>query len=202
MDHANPIGSLASATDVTDSEIISATTRWLERAVIGLNLCPFAKAVHVKGQIRYVVIAATTTDALLDVLISELAFLRAADAADVDTTLLIAPKVLRDFSAFVEFLDLAEVVLRTHQLNGVFQIASFHPEFVFAGARDDEITNCTNRSPYPMLHLLREASVSRATNATPDATQIFERNMATLTRLGYAGWKALNVGAHESNEEI
>lgn len=201
MNQTNTAGSLASATEVTDSEIIGATTRWLERAVIGLNLCPFAKAVHVKRQIRYVVCAATTTDELLEILVHELEFLRMADVAEVDTSLLIAPKVLGDFSAFVEFLDLAEVVLRTHQLNGIFQIASFHPDFVFAGVSDDDITNYTNRSPYPMLHLLREASVSRATNATPDAAQIFERNMATLTALGHAGWQALDVGADSASEE-
>ena len=183
-------------------QIISATQRWLERAVIGLNLCPFAKAVHVKQQIRYVVSSATKTETLLDDLEHELKFLRDAEANLVDTTLLILPKVLKDFSAFADFLDLAEIVLRTHSLDGVLQIASFHPDYVFAKADAEDVTNYTNRSPYPMLHLLREASVSKATNAFPDAAQIFERNMQTLNSLGVAGWQALEVGVDEASKEI
>jgi uncharacterized protein len=177
-----------------EAEVIVATQQWLERAVIGLNLCPFAKAVHVKGQIRYVVGDATDSDLLLDVLAQELIWLRDADPTQVDTTLLILPNMLSDFAEFVDFLDLAEVVLRTHQLDGVLQIASFHPDFVFAGTDVDDVTNCTNRSPYPLLHLLRETSVTRATQAYPDAAQIFERNIATLTTLGFEGWRALDIG--------
>jgi len=189
-------------TDSTD-QIIDATQRWLERAVIGLNLCPFAKAVHVKHQIRYVVSVATTTEAVLDDLERELVFLRDADPGLVDTTLLIAPQVFATFSEFADFLDLAEVVLRTHQLVGVIQIASFHPDYVFADAEVDDVTNCTNRSPYPTLHLLRETSLSRATQAYPDAAAIFERNIETLNSLGSAGWKALNLGKnHQTKDEI
>ena len=184
-----------------ETNVIRATQRWLEHAVIGLNLCPFAKAVHVKGQIRYVVSTATTTDALLDALEAELAFLRDADPLLVDTTLLILPHMLSNFADYTDFLDLAEVVLRTHQLDGVLQIASFHPDYVFADAEADDITNCTNRSPYPMLHLLREASVSRATQAYPDAAQIFERNIDTLESLGSAGWQALDVGRDSKLED-
>ena len=189
--------------DMPDShdQIISATQRWLERAVIGLNLCPFAKAVHVKQQIRYVVSTATATEALLDDLEYELNFLRDADANLVDTTLLILPNVLDTFSEFADFLDLAEVVLRTHRLDGVLQIASFHPDYVFADAEVDDVTNYSNRSPYPMLHLLREASVSRATQSFPDAAQIFERNMQTLNSLGVDGWRALQVGADEISQD-
>lgn len=166
--------------------------------MIGLNLCPFAKAVHVKGLIRYVVSAATVTETLLDDLEYELTFLRDADANLVDTTLLILPNILNTFSDFSDFLGLAEVVLRTHRLDGVLQIASFHPDYVFADAEIEDVTNCTNRSPYPMLHLLREASVSRATAAYPDAAQIFERNMQTMNSLGVDGWRALQVGADEA----
>jgi hypothetical protein len=185
----------------SDDQIISATQRWLERTVIGLNLCPFAKAVHIKQQIRYVVSSAATTETLLDDLERELNFLRDAEANLVDTTLLILPKVLKDFPAFTDFLDLAEVVLRTHKLDGVLQIASFHPDYVFADAEIDDVTNYTNRSPYPMLHLLRETSLSRATLSFPDATQIYERNMQTLKALGVDGWRALQVGADEAPKE-
>ena len=184
-----------------ETNVIRATQRWLEHAVIGLNLCPFAKAVHVKGQIRYVVSTATTTDALLNALEAELAFLRDADPLLVDTTLLILPQMLGNFADYTDFLDLAEVVLRTHQLGGVLQIASFHPDYVFADVAADDVTNCTNRSPYPMLHLLREVSVSRATQAYPDAARIFQRNMDTLNSLGIDGWQALNVGQENTPKD-
>ncbi len=177
------------------AEIIAATRKWLERAVIGLNLCPFAKGVHVKGQIRYVVSAAQTTDALLDDLERELKFLTEAEPADVDTTLLVTPDVLTDFADFADFLDLVEVVLRTHGLTGLLQVASFHPDYVFADAEPDDIANHTNRAPYPTLHLLREDSLARATAAFPDAGEIYERNIETLNKLGLEGWRALDVDA-------
>lgn len=186
----------------SDDQVIAVTQRWLERAVIGLNLCPFAKAVHVKGQVRYVVSDASSTEALLDALEVELGFLRDTEPAQVDTTLLILPNFLSDFTDFTDFLDLAEVVLRTHQLNGIIQIASFHPDYVFADAEPDDLANCTNRSPYPTLHLLRESSLSRATQAYPDAAAIFERNIETLNSLGSTGWKALNLGKnHQTKDE-
>lgn len=171
--------------------IVDATRDWLERAVIGLNLCPFAKAVHVKKQIRYVVDLAHTTDALLETLEKELAFLDAADPVQVDTTLLIVPEMFEDFLDFFFFLSDADALLKRMKLQGTLQIASFHPRYEFAGSDPDDIANCTNRSPYPTLHLLREASLDRAVAAFPDAADIYERNMATLERLGHDGWDAL-----------
>jgi uncharacterized protein len=176
-------------------EIIATTRKWLERAVIGLNLCPFAKAVHVKGQVRYVVSAARSEDVLLDDLERELKFLAEAAPAEVDTTLLITPEVLTDFDDFANFLDLVEVVLRTNGLVGTLQVASFHPDYVFADADPDDIANHTNRAPYPTLHLLREASLARATAAFPDAADIYEHNIETLRNLGLEGWQALDVDA-------
>lgn len=181
------------ATD-RDAEVIAATRRWLERAVIGLNLCPFAKSVHVKGQIRYFVSAAQTEDALLDDLERELKFLIEAAPEAIDTTLLITPEVLTDFADFTNFLDLVEVVLRTQGLVGTLQVASFHPDYVFADAEADDVANCSNRSPWPTLHLLREASLARATAAFPDAAEIYQRNIDTLRALGQDGWRALDVG--------
>lgn len=175
------------------TEIVAATRVWLERAVIGLNLCPFAKGVHVKNQIRYVVSEATTTDALLDDLERELKFLAEAATDAVETTLLITPDVLTDFDDFTDFLDLAEVVLRTQSLTGILQVASFHPDYVFADAEDNDVANCTNRAPYPTLHLLREASLAKATAAFPDAADIYLRNIETLRALGEEGWRALDV---------
>jgi len=170
---------------------IEATQAWLEDAVIGLNLCPFAKAVHGKGQIRWVLSAATTARELLDDLASELQTLAAADPEAIDTTLLVHPQVLGEFADFNDFLDVADAALEDLGLDGVLQIASFHPQFQFAGTVHDDMGNCSNRSPHPTLHLLREASVERAVAAFPEAESIYERNIETLERLGAAGWRAL-----------
>ena len=167
------------------------TTTWLENAVIGLNLCPFAKAVHSKGQIRWVLSDATEPMALLELLVHELQHLAAADPESVDTTLIVHPQVMQDFMAFNDFLGVAEAALAELNLDGVLQIASFHPQFQFAGTDIDDITNATNRSPYPTLHLLREDSVERAVAAFPAAEDIFERNINTLQRLGPEGWTQL-----------
>lgn len=168
--------------------------RWLERAVIGLNLCPFAKGVHAKGQIHYVVSAATDAEALAQDLRRELADLAAAPAEVRDTTLLMAPDCLQDFLEFNDFLGVAEDVLEELDLDGTLQIASFHPEFQFAGTDAGDVTNCTNRAPYPTLHLLREDSIDRAVQAYPEAEAIYERNMEVLEQLGMPGWQALDVG--------
>ncbi|MBU6258920.1 MAG: DUF1415 domain-containing protein [Burkholderiales bacterium] len=174
-----------------DDDPIEATRRWLERAVIGLNLCPYAKAVHAKGQIRWVLSPARDARALLDELGAELQRLAAADPADVDTTLLVHPHVLADFDAYNDFLDVADAALEDLGLDGRLQIASFHPQYRFAGSPVDDVAHCTNRAPHPMLHLLREASIERAVAANPDAATIYERNIETLRRLGQAGWQAL-----------
>lgn len=171
--------------------VIAATQQWLERAVIGLNLCPFAKAVHVKQQIRYAVSTAQTPDDLLAELAAELSHLNAADPAQIDTTLLIAPQMFADFIDFHFFLDEADVLLKRSGLEGVIQIASFHPKFEFTGSETDAIANYSNRSPYPILHLLREASIDRAVAAFPDAADIYERNIETLEKLGQEGWQRL-----------
>ena len=179
-------------TDINTPEIAD-TVRWLERAVIGLNLCPFAKAPHVKGQIHYAVSEAKGLEGLRDELIEELQALAALPIEQRETTLLVIPQLLRDFLDFNDFLDEADGVLQELDLEGEFQVASFHPDFQFGGTEVDDITNCTNRSPYPMLHLIREASIDRAVAAFPEAEAIFETNMATMEKLGLDGWKALNV---------
>jgi len=189
MSYDNLLPSQASPEDPT--AIIAATRTWLERAVIGLNLCPFAKSVHVKGQIRYVVTQVTAVDALRAALEHELALLAAADPEMTDTTLLIHPRVLRDFFDYNDFLEDAEHAVRRLGLDGVLQVASFHPDYVFADSTPDDMANFTNRSPYPMLHLLREASIDRAVAAFPDASAIYERNIDTLRELGLKGWQAL-----------
>jgi hypothetical protein len=176
-----------------DEAVVAATRVWVERAVIGLNLCPFAKAVYVKNQIRYAVSAAQTPEELLVDLVAELHTLQAADASEIDTTLLVHPGVLGDFLDFNDFLELADAALAGEGLEGELQIASFHPQYQFADTGPEDIENYSNRSPYPTLHLLREASIARAVAVFPDASQIFERNMETLRRLGHEGWRRLWV---------
>ena len=171
------------------------TRRWLERAVIGLNLCPFAKAVHMKRQIHYAVYPDADEGPLIDMLLAQARELIAHDASVRDTTLLIAPNTLADFLDFNDFTARAERQLARAGFDGVLQLASFHPQFQFAGSAPDDIANATNRAPYPTLHLLREDSVSRAVEAFPEAEAIFERNIETLEALGQAGWDALDVGA-------
>ena len=176
------------------TQVIEDTARWLERAVIGLNLCPFAKAVHVKQLIHYAVCPSTDEDDLLTLLRQELRDLVALPDEVRDTTLLIAPHALLDFLDFNEFLNQADEVLIDLELDGVIQIASFHPDYQFAGTQTDDITNFTNRSPYPTLHLIRESSLDRAVQAFPQPEAIFETNMHTLEQLGLTGWQALDVG--------
>lgn len=171
------------------------TRRWLERAVIGLNLCPFAKAVHVKGQVHYAVSAAHDPHALLADLVAELQALADVPPEVRDTTLLMAPHCVGDFSDFNQFLAQADSALLELDLDGDIQIASFHPQYQFAGTPVDDITNYTNRAPYPTLHLLREASIDRAVESFPDPEAIFGRNMTVLEELGHDGWQALGVGA-------
>jgi hypothetical protein len=175
----------------SDAAVIEATRRWLEKAVIGLNLCPFAKAVHAKGQVRFVVSRAASVDALVEDLAAELKALEAADPAVVDTVLLIHPRVLGDFHDYNDFLDIADTLLDELELTGILQIASFHPQYQFAGTQPDAIENYTNRSPHPMLHLLREDSVERAVTTYPDVADIPERNIVTMNRLGIDGWQVL-----------
>lgn len=172
-------------------KVIEATRLWLEKAVIGLNLCPFAKAVYVKDQVRMVVSTAPHLDGLLEDLDRELVFLAHADPAEWETTLLIHPNLLADFHDFNDFMQLAEAAVDEHDLEGVIQIASFHPQFQFADTAPTDLGNYTNRAPYPTLHLLREASISKAIEAYPDPEAIYQRNIAALQELGIAGWEAL-----------
>ncbi len=176
-----------------DHTFIAATQTWLTRAVIGLQLCPFAKAVHLKNQIRYVVNHVTEPQALLEALVSELQYLVQADPQVVETTLLIHPDVLTDFFDYNDFLDLADAALLELDLDGVLQIASFHPHYQFAGTAPNAIENHTNRSPYPMLHLLRESSIEAAMQNFDGADAIVDRNITTLQQLGLEGWRKLWV---------
>ena len=179
---------------------ISVTQHWLELAVIGLNLCPFAKAVQVKQQIRWVESTARDAQGLLDDLVQELQFLAAADPEAVDTTLLIHPQALTDFLDYNDFLDIADAAVEKLGLDGVLQVASFHPDYQFEGTSPGDVENLSNRSPYPMLHLLREDSIARAVAAYPDAAAIYERNIDTLRQLGAHGWRQLMANADSTGD--
>jgi uncharacterized protein len=192
MNDIHPPGAAISAGVLTeDAPYIEATRRWVERAVVGLNLCPFARAPLVQQKIRFAVSHARTVDGLLDDLCGELQSLAAVDADECETTLLIHPHVLGDFLDYNDFLDTADVAVETLKLDGVLQVASFHPHYQFADSAPDDVENLSNRSPYPTLHLLREASVDRAVEAMSDTDEIYRRNQRTLQQLGPAGWLAL-----------
>jgi hypothetical protein len=186
-----PVGVQLNAGMPLQGDPIAATRLWLERAVIGLNLCPFAKAVQAKGQVRFVLSDDEAPEALLETLGAELLLLRDAPPEDIDTTLIVHPRVLVDFLDYNDFLEQADALVAELGLEGVLQVASFHPDYQFAGTAPDDVENFTNRSPYPTLHLLREDSVSRAVEAFPDPDAIVERNIETLRRLGRDGWRAL-----------
>ena len=177
--------------------VIAQTRAWVDRAVIGLNLCPFAKAPQVKGQVRYVVSYATDPEALLACLVDELKLLAEASELSVETTLLIHPQVLTDFADYNDFLELAEAAVRASGLEGMIQVASFHPQYRFAGTGPNDVSNATNRSPYPTLHLIREDSLERAAVDFPRAEAIFQANIATMMRLGADGWAALQRQCRE-----
>ncbi len=186
------------STSLSDETVIALTRSWLQEAVIGLNLCPFANAVHKKNQIAYRVSQAQDTDRLLQDLLATFELLIQSPADQIDTALLIHPWVLQDFFDYNEFLAVAENALEEAGLSGHLQIASFHPDYRFAGVDPDDITHCTNRSPYPMLHLLREDSLDKAIAAMPDTDEIIERNLATLRALGAEGWEALMARVRQS----
>lgn len=173
--------------------MIAEMKNWLEKAVIGLNLCPFAKSVHVKEQIRYVVSNAQNEEELLADLLDELQQLYDADADKLETTLLIHPYVLTDFLDYNDFLEVADAAVSELSLDGEIQVASFHPDYQFAETRYEDVENYSNRAPYPCLHLLRESSVERAVAAFPEAEKIYQKNIDTLKELGAEGWKELWV---------
>jgi uncharacterized protein len=175
----------------TDAAVIAATQDWIERAVIGLNLCPFARVPMIQRRVRLRVSHARDAEALMADLREEADLLDSADPAQIETTLLVHPFVFGDFLDYNDFLDVADALLTEMDLDGVLQVASFHPAYQFADTAPDAVENCTNRSPYPTLHLLREESVDRAIEAMPDTGAIYQRNIETLRALGMDGWQTM-----------
>jgi uncharacterized protein len=186
---ANPVPAPAEPAD----QVIAATRKWLEKAVIGLQLCPFAVAPHLSDRVRYCVSTQRSGAGLLEDLADELQALQDADPLKCETTLLIHPQVLTDFREYNDFLDACDAAVAELGFEGELQVASFHPRYQFAGTDAQDIENYTNRSPYPMLHLLREASVARAVASFPEIERIGATNQETLRRLGHEGWRQLWV---------
>ena len=162
---------------------------WVENVVVGLNLCPFARRELQQGRVRFALCTARNEEALLQALATELELLDANPG--IETTLLIHPRVLQDFPAYNQFLDSADQLLAEMQMEGVYQVASFHPDYQFAGTAVDDPENYTNRSPYPLLHLLREDSLERAIAAHPDVAAIPTRNIALMNALGVGKLRTL-----------
>ncbi|MEN9504070.1 MAG: hypothetical protein RI964_3355 [Pseudomonadota bacterium] len=170
----------------SNATYIAQTRYWLENVVIKHNLCPFAQKPFKGGQIRYVVTDSARPEFLLEDLQHELEHLRATPASEVETTLLIHPGALEDFYDYNDFLDIVDALLEQEGYAGEFQVASFHPDYQFAETRPEDAENYTNRSPYPMLHLIREDSLEQAIAHYPDVDDIPERNIDTMNRLGSA----------------
>ncbi len=194
------MNSFLEADTLTEKQIIAYTSAWVEHVVIGLNLCPFAKPVHAKGQIDYFLSHARDETTLVADLRLAMERLIASTPDSMDTCLLIHPWVLSDFFDYNNFLDIADSILDELELIGILQIASFHPHYQFAGTTEDDVTNCTNRSPFPMLHLLREESLDKATAAVPDANVIVDRNLDTMISLGHEGWNRVQSQLKQSRK--
>lgn len=182
---------MSASSEPTESQAIAATRIWVDKAVIGLNLCPFARGPQLAGQVRYAFSDARDADALVEALAREATALMDADPARLETVLLVHPYVMQDFLDYNDFLDIADATLDALGYTGELQVASFHPDYQFEGTGRDDVENYSNRSPFPTLHLLREESVERAVEQDPDTDLIYERNIVTLKRLGKEGWDAL-----------
>lgn len=174
---------------MSDEKIILAVRNWVENLVVGLNLCPFAKRELVKNRVRFVTTTANNEEQLVLALQAELTLLN--NDPSIETTVLIHPEVLQDFYDYNDFLDVADAVLVEMELDGVYQIASFHPDYQFGGTQADDAENYTNRSPYPVLHLLREDSLEQVIADYPDVDDIPERNIALMNELGTPKLQAL-----------
>ena len=174
------------------AQIISQTTHWLENVVIGLNLCPFAKKELIKDRIRFEVCDSSDEEALLLKLNQELEFIFAND--DIETSLLILSNILQSFEDYNQFLDIADALIQQMDFEGEFQIASFHPDYQFADTEFDDVENYTNRAPYPILHILREASLEKAIDSYPDVDNIPAKNIALLKEMGLVKVKELLNG--------
>ncbi|MFP5402389.1 MAG: DUF1415 domain-containing protein [Gammaproteobacteria bacterium] len=166
-----------------DEQIIADVEQWLDEVVIGLDLCPFAARPRREKRVRIAVSHATTPEALLDDLQAELERLADAPAGELETTLLAIPDMLEDFADYNDFLDAVDLWVEQFGWEGELQVASFHPQYQFADTEADDPGNLTNRSPWPLLHIIREDSLEKAIEHYPDVDGIPERNIARMKAL-------------------
>jgi len=176
-----------------EQKIIFETKQWIEKIIIAHNFCPFAKKPFIQDTIRYKVCNATSSEIVVDDLVDELLYLHEASPTEVETSLLIVPYTLTEFEDYNQFLDVVDSALEELDLIDIIQVASFHPEYCFADLDPDDVRNYTNRSIYPMFHLIRENSVEHARATHPDVEAIPDKNMDLLLEIG------LDVIRHQRN---
>ena len=180
-------------------QIIDTTKLWLDRFVIGLNLCPFAKHPFRNDKIRYIVFEGSDLEKLTETWLKEANALVETTPSVLETTLIILPEVLDEFEAYLDFVEMSEFILEEVDLDGVIQIASFHPDYQFDETEPTDVENYTNRSPFPMLHLLREESVNRAIEAYPEIGDIPDNNIDTMNKLGLTRVKQMLDDINRTN---
>lgn len=167
---------------LTDELVTRQTLNWVTQFIVGHNVCPFAKREVERDSVRMVVIRSKKPEVALEELMTEIQWLD--ENSETETTLLIFPTLFRDFHHYLDFVDMAENLMFDEECEGVYQVATFHPDYCFAGVDADDVSNYTNRSPYPMIHLLREASLDKAIEFYGDTSQIPENNIQAMQALG------------------
>lgn len=180
-------------------QIIETTKLWLERFVIGLNLCPFAKHPFKNGKIRYIVFEDNDLEKLTELLLKEANELIETTPSVLETTLIILPEILDEFEEYLDYVEMAEFIFAEVELEGVIQLASFHPDYQFEDTEPTDVENYTNRSPFPMLHLIREDSITRAIEAYPEVGNIPETNIETMNNLGLTRVKQMLDDINRTN---
>jgi uncharacterized protein len=179
-----------------NEKAIQITKKWIETFVLGLNLCPFARHPYKYDKIRYVIFEGDDVKVLSDLITTEMALLDDTTPAILETTVIIALNGFADFEDYLSTLFDADALLEELDYEGVYQLASFHPDYKFEGSESEDVTNYTNRSPYPMFHLLREDSVTRALDAFPEVGDILAQNQETMTKLGLTKVKKMLDDVH------
>ncbi|MEL0636361.1 DUF1415 domain-containing protein [Marinomonas sp. TI.3.20] len=167
---------------LSDELVTTQTIKWVNDFIVGLNICPFAKREMERESVRFVVVRSKKSQVALEELMSEVHWLD--EHPETETTIIVFPTLFSDFYRYLDFVDLAENIMFEQECEGVYQLATFHPNYCFSGAEPEDVSNYTNRSPYPMLHLLREASVEKAIEFYGDTDAIPERNIDVMEEMG------------------
>ncbi|MEO7524168.1 MAG: DUF1415 domain-containing protein [Ferruginibacter sp.] len=174
-----------------DEIIIEQTKNWINTVVVGCGFCPFAAKEMKRGSVHYVVLQNATKSSALEAVVRSMQLLDTKE--NIETSLLIIPEGFSSFNAYLELTDMAETLLAKEKYEGIYQVASFHPQYLFAGSKADDAANYTNRSPYPMLHFLREESVSKAIDSYPNINEVPYRNIRFANEKGIDYMKNLLI---------